>query len=107
MTDDIDMPETYYPPLAPMSDGDALTTAINRLASAIEHIAYNQSTPPPPQPVHQNGNAQLAPLPVMNQARPGCPQHGVDRVKPSTKGPGFFCSAKDPAGPRGYCSWHS
>lgn len=43
--------------------------------------------------------------PVQPGTAPVCPKHGPDKVKPSTKGPGFYCTAHDDSGPRGYCTW--
>lgn len=80
-----DFPETMYPPLAPMNDSDALTTALHRLAAAIEQNTFailDQRIPaavtittPPAAPV-------LASLPPVQSQQPnptvqvdGCPIH--------------------------------
>lgn len=59
------------------------------------------ATTPPQNGPGRPPTPQVAP----SGAMPSCPTHGPDKVKASTKGPGFFCSAHDENGPRGYCSW--
>lgn len=112
-----EFPETVYPPLVPLNDSDAMTKAINRLATAIEQLALetHDSRLPVPLVLPQNSQGslqpqppiqQFAPLPQVNPPRPACPRHGVDSVVPSTKrGVAFYCKAKDPQGPRGWCSF--
>ena len=112
-----DFPETLYAPLVPLNDGDALTLAINRLALAVEQLALatidshpiikaGPATIQVSQPPVQAAIQPFAPLPQVNPPRPACPRHGVDNVVPSTKrGVAFYCKAKDPNGPRGWCSF--
>lgn len=115
-----EFPETMYPPLVPLTDGDRLTAAIERLATAVEQLALatidskpvlhvGPATVQVPQnatPIPQANVTQFAPLPQVNPQRPACPRHGVDSVVPSTKrGVAFYCKAKDPNGPRGWCSF--
>lgn len=75
-------PEHTYPPLlTPMSDADALTTAIHRLATALEQHTLAILDARLPEPVRA---PQLAPLPPVAAATPqptaafdGCPIHHV------------------------------
>lgn len=106
-----DFPETAYPPvLSPVNDGDALTKAIHRLAAAVEQntlaildqrLPVSTAAPSVVPP--------LATLPAVQTvaSTPACPKHGLDRVKPSSKFAGFYCTAKDETGPRGYCAWQA
>lgn len=87
-------------PIAPEAVGQKLVQAINRLAAAIENNPVHAAPSVPARPA-------LAPLPPVQTvaSTPPCPNHGIEKVKPSTKFPGFYCTAKDPNGPRGYCPW--
>lgn len=100
--EDIDDAELGFAP----SSGDALVRAMTRLAVAIENAtsaftSQRQAAPAVPE------RPPLAPLPPVQTVAttPPCPNHGLDKVKPSTKFAGFYCTAKDPNGPRGYCPW--
>lgn len=102
-----------YPPqlletdLAP-TEPDPLVRAINRLAQAIEQQVLAQlDNRPQSAPQAPQRPQALAPLPAVTTvaAKPPCPKHGLDKVQPSNKFPGFFCTAKDEQGPRGYCAW--
>lgn len=100
--------ETLYG-IAPMNDVDANTKALNRLAQAVEHLTLTLIDQRAPQTVRPP-QAPLAALPPLQPVQvvanaPTCPKHGPDRVKASTKFAGFYCTAKDEQGPRGYCGW--
>lgn len=95
---------------------DPLVAAVNRLAQAVEQntlaLLHPVGTPRPPQPV-QNAPQGLAPLPPVTVVanKPPCTWHGVDKVRPSSKG-GFYCTAQPGIGqpntnPKGYCTWHT
>lgn len=81
----LEFPETLYPPpLAPINDGDALTRALHRLASAIEgHTAalLDQRIPPAVTITTPPAAPVLATLPpVQSNTAPtvsaeGCPIH--------------------------------
>lgn len=96
------------PPLTPLNDADALTHALNRLATAVEHLTLTILDQKAPAAVQQ-APAALQALPAVQtvQTTPACPKHGLDRVKPSSKFAGFYCTAKDETGPRGYCGWQA
>jgi hypothetical protein len=105
-------PERVYPPLIPLTDQDALVAAMHRLATAVEQLVlemHDSRLTPPVGNVPALGQQTMAtpppfqPLPAMNQQRPACPRHGLDKVKPSTKGPGFYCTAKENNGK--FCDW--
>lgn len=93
--------------------------ALNRIATALEQIALALIDQRAPSVMLQGGSggfvaptsnvAPLAALPAVQtvQNTPQCPKHGPDRVKPSSKFAGFYCTAKDETGPRGYCSWQA
>ena len=91
-----------------VTDMDRLVRALNRIAVALEGRQPVQSAP-------QRPVAPLQALPPVQAVepvqKPPCPYHGLDKVRTSSKGPGFFCSAKamqgQPANDRGYCTWHS
>ena len=54
----------------------------------------------------QNGPQAAAPgFAVLGGASPVCPKHGAEKVKPSTKFTGYFCTAQDESTERGYCRW--
>lgn len=78
--------------------------ALERIATALENRP--QAAPARPQ-------ATLTALPAVVgvdvQQRPACPYHGIEKVRPSEKGPGFYCTAKGgpQANPKGWCGWHS
>lgn len=67
--------------------------------------------------VSQQVGSPVASTPVQNGPQgvaavaagtsPICPKHGAEKVKPSTKTPGFYCTHPDESGPRGYCTWSS
>jgi hypothetical protein len=94
--------------LTPLAEPDPLVRAINRLAQAIEQqvLATLDNRPQPVQVAPQRPQA-LAPLPAVTvvAAKPPCPVHGIDKVSPSSKFPGFYCTAKDASKPRGFCDW--
>ena len=50
-------------------------------------------------------NGPQAAAPVQGGATPVCPKHGAEKVKPSTKFTGYFCTAQDESTERGYCRW--
>lgn len=91
----------------PAPAGDQLVRAMNRLAAAIENATTAFSSQRAAAPSVPPTRPTLAPLPPVQTVAttPPCPNHGLDKVKPSTKFAGFYCTAKDPNGPRGYCSW--
>ena len=100
----------FAPPregIDPQSFEGEVLRVLNRIAVALEgRTVTAQNAPQQPRPA-------LTPLPAVQtvENRPACPYHGVDKVRTSTQGPGFFCSAKamqgQPANPKGYCTWHS
>jgi hypothetical protein len=98
--------------LTPTTEPDPLVRAINRLAQAIEQQVLATLDRPVAQQNAPQAPAQarpaLAPLPAVTVVaqKPPCPAHGIEKVQSSTKFPGFFCTAKDPNGPRGYCAWN-
>lgn len=111
MTTDLmpEVPEHLYG-LATLTADDTLAKAINRLAQAIEQntLAMLDQRVGTQAPVVVPAQPLAALPPVQTVAnKPSCPKHGPDKVSPSTKFTGFFCTAKDEAGPRGYCSWQA
>ena len=100
--DDLFLDEPTDPPVSIDAGTRELIRALTRIAVALETSGQRAVAPsvPPTRPA-------LAPLPPVQTVAttPPCPNHGLDKVKPSTKFAGFYCTAKDPNGPRGYCSW--
>lgn len=100
-------PELLADDLTPLAEPDPMVRAINRLAQAVEQntLALLDRS----QPVQNAPQARpnLAPLPAVTTVaqKPPCPKHGIDKVQVSSKFAGFFCTAKDDQGPRGYCAW--
>jgi hypothetical protein len=94
---------------APLAPADPLIRAINRLAQAIEQDTLARLHPVASQPVQNvpQGLPAFTPLPPVQTVaqKPPCPVHGIEKVAPSTKFPGFYCTAKDASKPRGFCDW--
>jgi hypothetical protein len=94
----------FSPPTLPAIDPQVV--ALNRIATALEQLTL-AVLDRPQVPQAATARPALAPLPPVQVVadKPSCTKHGPDKVAPSNKFAGFYCTAKDPQGPRGFCGW--